>query len=714
MDVQGLDFSGRRRLPVVQSAEAAECGLACMTMIARYHGHDVDLNGLRQAFSTSMAGTTLRGVMQLAEQLDFASRPIRVELDGLRHVQTPAILHWDLNHFVVLKSVRGDRLTLHDPSAGLREMRLDQASEHFTGVVLELSPTTAFVPVKARAPMRLSSLWAGLSGAPLAITQVLGLSLALQILAFAAPFQMQLVIDEGVMRGDSDLLGVIALGFGGLLLLQAAIEALRSWLLQVFGQLLSFQMVGNVVHHMIRLPASWFEKRAIGDIVSRVGSGIAIQSILTQGVVGAVIDGLMASAAVMILFLYSPTLALVVLGAVGLNLLAAALLFPAMRDRSEREIVEQAREQTQIMETIRAATTIKVMGREAEREGVWRNLFANAVNAGVSVTKFQIGLTSVQSVVTGLQTVLVIYLGARMTVEAGGFSIGMLVAFLSFRQTFSDRANALINQAVQLRLIALHLDRLSDIVTAEREPTPSALPNFTVQGGVELSGVSFRYGATDRAVFKGLDLSIRPGEYVAITGASGGGKTTLLKLLLGLHAPSEGEILLDGERVTPERWRVWRQQIGLVAQDDRLLSGSIADNIAFFDPELDMARVHEAARVARVHDDIQRMPMQYLSLIGDMGSTLSGGQKQRVLLARALYRNPRILILDEGTANLDVATEIVLAEHLASMDITRIVVAHRPALLERAHRVLVLENGALTIRSRRGDSDRPVTADRAV
>ena len=574
-----------------------------------------------------------------------------------------------------------------------------QASIHFTGVVLELSPTTSFKPVSAKSPVRLTSLWSGVSGARAATVQVLSLSLALQVFAFAAPFQMQLVIDEGVMRGDANLLALIALGFGGLLLLQVATDALRSWLLQVFGQLLSFQMVGNVVHHMIRLPVGWFEKRTVGDIVSRVTSSVAIQTILTQGVVAAVIDGLMAVAAVGIIFLYSTTLAFVVVSAVALNVFAAALFFPAMRARSERHIIEQAREQTQIMETIRAATTIKVMGREAEREAVWRNLFANAVNAGVSVAKFQIGLTSVQAFVTGLQTVLVIYLGARMIVGGEGFSIGMLVAFLSFRQTFSDRANGLINQAVQMRLITLHLDRLADIVTAERDPTPLALPNFDVEGGLELKGVSFRYGATDRAVFQDLDLSIRPGEYVAITGTSGGGKTTLLKLLLGLHSPSAGEVRLDGEVATPERWRAWRRQIGLVAQDDRLLSGSIADNIAFFDPELDMERVVEAAMTARVHEDIQRMPMQYLSLVGDMGSALSGGQKQRVLLARALYRKPRILILDEGTANLDVATEIVIAERIAALNITRIVVAHRPALLERAHRVLALENGMLITRS---------------
>ena len=303
----------------------------------------------------------------------------------------------------------------------------------------------------------------------------------------------------------------------------------------------------------------------------------------------------------------------------------------------------------------------------------------------------------VQSVVTGLQTVLVIYVAGTMILSGQGFSVGMLFSFLSYRQTFTDRALALVNQLVQFRFLRLHLDRLSDIVMTRADGTDETIGLLEVEGCMRLKEVSFRYGATDPLVLEDIDLEILPGDYIAIQGPSGGGKTTLLKLLLGLNLPTDGTIELDGQRATPERWRSWRNEVGVVAQDDRLLSGTIADNIAGFDPDLDMKRVVAAAIAAQVHADIMRGPMQYLTLVGDMGSTLSGGQRQRVLLARALYRKPKILILDEGTANLDEQNEALIADLIDGMPITRIVVAHRPALLRRAKRVYVVRDRKLTI-----------------
>src|SRR5262245_36612778 len=389
-----------------------------------------------------------------------------------------------------------------------------------------------------------------------------------------------------------------------------------------------------------------------------------------------------------ILFFYSTTLALIVFAAVLIHLAFSLALQALMNQRMEQSIIAQAEEQTHLIETVRAATTIKLLGREVVREGAWRNLHVRTTNVGISLGRLEINQTLLQNALTGLQTVLVIYLAGQLILSGQGFSVGMLFSFLAFRQTFTDRSLALVKQLVEFRYLRLYLDRLGDIVLTPAEGSTNSAGLLQVEGHMRLKGVSFRYGPTDPVVLEDIDLEISPGDYIAIQGASGSGKTTLLKLLLGLAQPTKGAIELDGHLATPDRWRTWRNEVGVVAQEDRLLSGTIADNIAGFDPDLDIQRVIEAATAAQVHADVMSKPMQYLTLVGDMGSTLSGGQRQRVLLARALYRKPKILVLDEGTANLDERNEELIADLIDQMPITRIVIAHRPALLRRARRVL--------------------------
>lgn len=687
----------RPRLPVVRAAEASECGLACMAMVAKYLGHDVDLNGMRQRFPVSLAGTRLRTLMDLAGQLGLATRALRTDLEALPRLRTPAILHWDLDHFVVLKAVNRRRAVIHDPALGRRVVSASTLSKHFTGVVLELAPTADMTPIVARTPTRLRHLWSRIDGFWAALAQVLGLSVVLQAAVFAAPFYLQLSVDEAITSGDLELLTILALGFGGLVAVRVAATALRSWTLQSIGCLMSFQIVGNLVHHLLRLRTAFFEKRHVGDILSRIESARPIHEALTQGVATTVVDGLMALGAAGILFLYSPLLAMVVLVSVALGLAATYALYPAQRRRTEDRIVASAKAHTHLVESVRASTVVKLTGREAEREGQWRNRYADVVNASFAAGKLSIGMAAGQGLISGLQTILVVYLAARLIIAGDGFTIGMLFAFMSYRRTFTDRSLALINQVVQFSYLRLHLDRLGDIVHAERDSPPvRARLAHPVRGGVAIRNLSFRYSAADPLLLDDVGFNVAPGSFVAFTGPSGGGKSTMIKVMLGLYPPTTGDILLDGMPAGPATWPDWRKHVGVVMQDDLLLAGSIADNIAFFDPQLDMRKVVDAAEAAKVHDDIVRMPMQYLSTVGDMGSTLSRGQHQRVLLARALYRDPRLLFLDEGTANLDEETEAKIVELISSLPITRIVVAHRPALLEAADTVYRVTDGTVT------------------
>ena len=689
-----LMFSARRRLPVFIATEVSECALACLAMIGNYHGHNFDLNGLRQKASISISGANLKSLMRLADQLGFSSRALRVELSALKEVQLPAVVHWDLNHFVVLQAVNDKRAVIHDPARGRVNMPLGEFSNHFTGVVLELRPAGVFKPIEARVKFQLKELWSNLRGAGQGFAFVLLLSIALQAMAFIAPFQMQLVVDQAIGHQDMNLLVVVSLGFAVVMLLSSMVTAARDWTLQLFGTQFVYQVAGNVFRHLIRLPASFFEKRHIGDILMRFGSLKIIQDALTQGLLSAIIDGTMAVCAGVILFFYSPAIALVILLSVVLVALLTVLTYPVLRRQTEQSIVAASKEQTHLMETIRAAVTIKLMGGEAERYSAWRNLYSVSYNGSVALQRTQLAIGFIQSLILGGQSVLVVYLGARDILGAGGMSVGMLYALLTFRGVFTDRTLTLVNQGLKIGMLGLYIDRLADIVGAPPEvPADAAIELAPPSRDISVRGAGFRYGSTDPLIFSDVTFDIDDQDFIAIVGPTGGGKTTLLKLLLGLQTPTEGKILLGGQQASPVLWQQWRSSAGVVRQDDQLLSGSLAENIAFFDPDMDMAAVRVAAMKASVHEEIAKMPMTYMTLIGDMGSSLSGGQRQRVLLARALYRNPEILVLDEGTANLDLETEEAIADMVATLPITRIVVAHRPALVARAKKVFRVECG---------------------
>jgi ATP-binding cassette subfamily B protein RaxB len=678
-----LDFGGRARLPLLRQTEAAECGLACLAMVASYHGHRIDLTTLRRRHPVSLKGVTLRGLIQVANQLNLACRPLRIELDHLRQLRLPAILHWDLNHFVVLKAVTGRGIVVHDPAAGEKTYPLAEASKHLSGVALEVSPDEGFAPKDERARLPFAAFWGGMRSLSHPLVQIFVLSAILEILVIAAPFYMQITVDEVIARGDADLLVVLALGFGLLALITVATTALRSHVILIVQNFLHFQIGARLFHHLLRLPLSWFEKRHVGDVLSRFTSIEPVRNLLAEGLIAAIVDGTMALATLVMIFIYSPLLAAVVLAALALYTILRLGLFHMLRQRSETVIQTEAQESSTFIESIRAVQGLKLFNRESEREGQWLNRYAEVVNANVRLGRANITFTTLNNLIFSLENVLTVYIAARLALD-NALTVGMIFAFMSYKRHFIEKTVMLVEKGIELRLLGLHLERLSDIALATPEPghdKPLAYGR-EVQGGIEIRNLSFRYAETERFVLENVNLTIAPGQFVTITGPSGGGKTTLMKIMLGLLEPTSGEVLIDGVPLPVLGARAYREHVGAVMQEDQLLSDSIADNICFFDPGFDHDWMVECARMAAIHDEIMAMPMAYNSLIGDMGSSLSGGQKQRVLLARALYHRPRILFLDEGTAHLDVEREREINAALRRLDITRVSIAHRPQMAE--------------------------------
>lgn len=684
------------RLPMIMAAEAAECGLACIGMVAGYHGRHETLASLRQQCRLSLSGARLRDLMVFADGLGLSNRALRIEVNDLRHLICPAILHWDLNHYVVLRATSRKGVRIHDPAAGVRFVPWDEVARRFSGAALELARAPSFEQKKAVRPISLLALLPPLSGLKRSALYVLTLSVALQLTTLAAPLQLQFIVDQTLATGDATILPVVALAFAAILLLNVVCEGLRNWTLQVLGTSLSFQLVGRIVRHLLRLPASFFEKRHVGDLLSRISSVKAVQDFLTRGLVSAVLDGIMGMTAAAVMIIYSPLLAFVAIAAAALNLAIAWVFFSPMRRLTEEQLQAGASEQSHLMETIRSAALIKVMGGEIQRESAWRNLFAGSLARAQGVVQFQAWSTALQALVSGGQLILVLFLGARLVLEGAGFSVGMLMAFLAFRQIFADRLNALITTFIQVKMLGLHLHRLGDVLQTPIEwDGREGATEIADVDRLEMSSATFRYSDAEPEILSGVNLTVAPGDFIAIVGPTGSGKTTLLKLLLGLNEPTEGSVCIGGRAATPALWRKWREQVGVVGQDDHPLVGTIAENIAFFDPHIDMDAVVTAATLAGFHDDVLRRPMQYRTLLAEGGANISGGQRQRLLLARALYRRPNVLILDEGTANLDLETEAQIVELVSNLPITRIVVAHRPALVNHAQAVYKLEQGRL-------------------
>lgn len=692
MAIAGLDFGGGRRLPVFLQTEASECGLASLGMVASFHGHRIDLAGLRRRFTLSLKGATLAYLMQVAGRLHLAPRALRLELEELPKLRTPCILHWDLNHFVVLRSAGPREAVIHDPAAGVRRMPIAEVSKHFTGVALELAPTAEFRPRDERRRVRLRDLTGPVTGLARSLAQVLLLALVLQAFALLAPFYMQWVVDGAVVAADRDLLTVLGIGFLMLAVIQVAVGALRSWVVLYLGTTLNLQWLANVFTHLLRLPVAWFEKRHLGDVVSRFGAVTTIQRTITSSFVEAVIDGLMALATLAMMLVYSGTLTALAVAAVAAYAVSRGAFYAPLRRATEEHIVHASRQQSHFLETVRGVQSIKLFGRQEERRSRWLNLVVDAVNRDLVVQKLSLGFRSANGLVFGAERIAVVWVGALLVLDAA-FSVGMLFAFMAYKEQFSARVAGLIDKLIELKMLQLQGERLADIVlTAPEEESPASAP-AVAQPSIEVRGVAFRYSDTEPFVLKDCSFVIEPGESVAIVGPSGGGKTTLVKLMLGLLAPTDGQVLVGGVDIQKLGVDAYRRFVGTVMQDDPLFAGSIADNVCFFDPAPSHEAIERCTRLAAVHDDIAAMPMGYHTLIGDMGAALSGGQRQRILLARALYKQPRILFLDEATSALDVQRERQVNEAIRGLNLTRILIAHRPETIASAGRVIVLQGG---------------------
>ena len=690
--LDALALSWGSRLPMIMQTEAAECGLACLAMVVGYHGQPCEITELRRRVSVSLKGTNLKHMVEMSERLGFAARPVRLDLNELRQLNTPCILHWDMNHFVVLAKVTRDAIVIHDPAVGVRRLPLPAVSRHFTGVALELTPVGEMKSAQAAPRIRLRSVVGQIVGLRRSLLQLLALALAIEIFAVTSPLFMQWVVDHALVSADRDLLLVLALGFAMVLVLRTTVSAMRGWIVIVLGASLTVQSRANLFSHMINLPAAFFEARHLGDVTSRFHSQDPILQAITTDVIEALLDGVFATITLVIMFLFAPSLALIaVVGGLFYALLRWVTYTP-LRQANSEAIVWGARRDSHVLETLRGVKTIKLFNAQDSRRARWMNLLVETTNRQLTMQKLHLLVRVANMLLFGALAILVVWLGANLVI-AKELSIGMLLAFIAYKDQFLGRVGNLVDRAVDLAMLRLHAERLADIALTKPEPrgVGAEITEAARPVAIEVRNLRFRYSETDPWVLDGVNFRIEPGETVAIVGASGCGKTTLLKILSSLQAPTEGELLIDGQPLAHLGVARWRSMIGVVMQDDQLFAGSVADNICFFAEQPDTRHIEGCARLASLHDEIATMPMGYHTLIGDMGTVLSGGQKQRLLIARALYRRPGVLLLDEATSHLDLANEKLVSAAIRATRLTRVIVAHRPETIRTADRVINLD-----------------------
>ncbi|MEU5052262.1 peptidase domain-containing ABC transporter [Streptomyces sp. NPDC021096] len=686
----------RPRVPVLLQMSAAECGAACLAMILSAHGRHTKVAECREALHVGRDGANALQLVRLARRWGMRVRALSVDLDALKEVRGPAIVHWNFNHYLVLEHWDGTRAVVVDPASGRRVVPLEEFSEGFTGVVLEFAPAEDFRPRRShrrtesfRFARSLLSVSRGM------LCAVLLASLLLQVLLLIPSAVTKFLVDEVLGYGQDDLLGAVVAGSLLFLLTHATATYTRGTVLNHFENRMDGALMRRFFGHLLDLPYRYFVLRGSGDLLMRLSSNALIREVVTGQTVSFVLDGAFVFAYVTLFLIVAPLYGWVVLGLGLAQLLIMLANFRTLRGLAQRDIGAQAEAQSCAVEVLAGIETVKAMGVERQAYARWSALFERQLRAAFRRRRLDSVLEATMGTFRIGAPILLLLIGVR-EVMAGRMSVGSMLALNALTNSLLGPMATLIGAARQLQSVAVTVDRLRDVLDEEVEQDRTAVRSpGRITGRVELAGAGLRYGGDGPWAVRDVNLTLPAGAKVALVGRTGSGKTTLARLVLGLHVPTEGEVRFDGRPLVELDYGGLRRQCGVVTQEPALFACSVRENIAFGHEEASLEDIVRAARHARIHDEITAMPMGYETVLTEGGGGLSGGQRQRLALARALVREPALLVLDEATSHLDAVTEQRVDDVLSRLDCTRVVIAHRLSTVINADLIVVLEDGAV-------------------
>jgi ATP-binding cassette, subfamily B, bacterial len=685
-----------RRVPVILQQSRTECGLACLAMILSYHCRKTRISEMRERLGIGRDGVTALAISQWAQAYGLKVKAYSLSPADFKSLALPAIVHWNFNHFVVVERWSSKHVWIVDPECGRSRLTTDEFDRGFTGVVLTFEPGADFArrQAVARRPV-MRYLYDCGRHAPGWLFQIILASLLLQVLGLAGPIITKVLIDHVIRFQVSNVMTILGVGLSIVFLTQAIVTYLRSVLLLHLQYRLDSKMMLGFFEHLLMLPYRYFQQRTSGDLLMRLSSNTVIREILTSQTLSLALDGSLVVVYFTILWFQQSLLGLLALclGALQITLLLAT----ARRTRllSERELATQAKSQSYLFEALSRIEVIKSSGKEDWALDHWSRLLVDHLNVSFKRSHFSAQIEAMVSALKTLSPLVFLWVGTHL-VLAGQLSLGTMLALTALASAFLAPLSSLVANGQRLQIVGSHLERLADVI--EAAPEQSSRSNAIaprLSGQIELRRVSFRYNAMATPVLTDISFTIQAGQKIALVGRTGAGKSSLAKLLIGLYAPTEGEIFYDGIPLSSLNYRSLRRQFGVLCQDAPLFSGSIRQNIAFGDMQMPMEQVVAAARQAAIHDEILRMPMKYETLIGESDGGLSGGQRQRIALARALVTRPSVLLLDEATSHLDVETERMVEERLSELSCTRIIIAHRLSTILSADVIYVMDQGRL-------------------
>lgn len=696
----GIGEQVLKRFPLVPQAEEMDCGAACLTMICRHHGLSLTLGRVRELVGVGADGSSLDNIAQAAESLGFTSRGVQASLGALKSFELPFVAHWEGYHFVVVYGMSDDHIWVADPGPGFKKLSVADFERGWTGSCLLLNPANLKTAGGSdRSPWLRFARY--LRPHTRTIGHMFAAALVVQLLNLAPPIITQNVFDRVIVHDSQSLLLYLVVA---LVLAQAFAQfttLIRGYLANYMVRGLDFAMMSNFFRHTLALPVAFFANRRTGDVVARFHENATIRDFLTGQTIGTVLNVLMAFVYLTVLFMYSAKLTMVLLLLVLPIFVLTVLITPRMKDYSRQTFEATTDAEGVLMETISGAESVKAMGIERQARLKWEKRYVNALNVQYKAEGFRLKFDVASQLLNVVATSAVLFVGASMVISQE-LSIGQLIAFNMLSASVMTPLLGLVGLWDELHAAGIAIERLSDVLDLEPEQTAKDLQSKIVipqvQGAIRFENVNFRYSEpSGPLVLQDVSFEINPGEMLAVVGPSGSGKSTLAKLLVGFHAPAEGRVYIDGYDLAHIELNRYRSQVGYVMQNNLLFQGTVAENITVGDEASDRLRMIEAARLADAHMFISALPMGYEHRVGERGVGLSGGQIQRICIARALYREPRILVFDEATSALDTESENNILKSMDGMlnGRTTMVIAHRFSTILRADRILVLHNGAV-------------------